>query len=132
MLRFLSISTLGTSRITFTISNRDKIGSERFTLSAKLRELLYLPWRGLAAAITLHLALSWATIPALEMEIVCCYIASWIDVLSWSFILSNSSIKHIPRSACTIAPASSLHYPVWWSCLTLAVRPTAEAPWPVA
>ena len=35
-------------------------------------------------------------VPALEREMVCCSIASWIDVRSCSFILSNSSIRHTP------------------------------------
>jgi hypothetical protein len=37
-----------------------------------------------------------ATIPALEMLMLCCSMASWILVLSLSFILSNSSIRQMP------------------------------------
>jgi hypothetical protein len=37
---------------------------------------------GFAAAITLHLAYKLVMIPALEIEIDCCSIASWIEVLS--------------------------------------------------
>jgi hypothetical protein len=48
-----------------------------------------------------------------------------------SFILSNSSIKQTPLSARTSAPPSSVHSLVTGSFLTLAVSPTALAPWPV-
>jgi hypothetical protein len=113
------------------MSNLDKIGSLNSTLSLKDLSGLYVPWIGLAAAITEHLARNDVTIPALEIEIDCCYIASWIEVLSASFILSNSSIKHTPLSASTRAPASRTQSPVAWSLLTLAVRPTPEAPLPV-
>lgn len=41
---------------------------------------------GLEAAMTVHLACSEVTMPALEMEILCCSMASWILVLSASFI----------------------------------------------
>lgn len=41
---------------------------------------------GLAAAMTVHLACSEVTMPALEMEMLCCSMASWILVLSASFI----------------------------------------------
>jgi hypothetical protein len=51
-------------------------------LSLKDLAELYLPYKGLAAAMTEHLALKVVTIPALEIEIVCCSIASWIEVLS--------------------------------------------------
>jgi hypothetical protein len=52
------------------------MGSDKSTLSAKDNEELYRPWTGLAAAITEHLALKLATIPAFEIDILCCYIAS--------------------------------------------------------
>lgn len=98
------------------------------------------------------------TIPAFDMLILCCSIASWIltlmpemltikncfrlvkeefsskvdfPYLSWSFILSNSSIRHIPLSARTRAPPSRVHSLVTGSLCTAAVRPTAEAPLPV-
>ena len=61
----------------------------------------------------------------------CCSMASWIDVRSPSPILSNSSIRQTPRSASTSAPPSSVHSRVTGSLCTPAVRPTAEAPWPV-
>ena len=70
-------------------------------------------------------------IPAFEIEIDCCSIASWIDVRSASFILSNSSIRQTPLSASTSAPPSSVHSRVTESLWTDAVNPTAEAPWPV-
>ena len=58
-------------------------------------------------------------------------IASWIDVLSCSFILSNSSMRQTPLSASTSAPPSSVHSLVSGSLCTLAVSPTADAPLPV-
>jgi hypothetical protein len=57
---------------------------------------VYLPPMGLAAAMTAHRACREVMMPALEMEMDCCSIASWIEVRSESFILSNSSIKHTP------------------------------------
>lgn len=47
--------------------------------------LCYVPM-GLEAAMTVHLACSEVTMPALEMEMLCCSMASWILVLSASFI----------------------------------------------
>ena len=41
-----------------------------------------LPPMGLEAAMTLHLALRVVTMPAFDTEIVCCSIASWIEVRS--------------------------------------------------
>ena len=66
-------------------------------------------------------------IPALEIEIDCCSIASWMLVRSASFILSNSSIRQTPLSASTSAPPSSVHSRVTESLWTDAVRPTAGA-----
>jgi hypothetical protein len=86
---------------------------------------------GFAAAITEHRALRLVTIPALEIEIDYYSMASWIDVRSLSFILSNSSIKHTPLSAKTSAPASRVHSEVTGSLVTPAVNPTALAPLPV-
>ena len=54
-----------------------------------------------------------------------------ITYLSWSFILSNSSIRHMTLSARTSAPPSSVHSRATGSLWTAAVRPTAEAPFPV-
>lgn len=42
--------------------------------------LSYLPKTGFAAAKILALAFSVACTPAFAIEIVCCYIASWIAV----------------------------------------------------
>jgi hypothetical protein len=61
--------------MTVRISKRERIGSERSTLSLKEVLSLYIPSKGLAAAITEQRAFNVATIPALEIEIVCCYIA---------------------------------------------------------
>ena len=109
LLNLESTSTLNLSFIMQRTSKRDNIGSLKFVLSLKLFPSIYRPFIGFAAAITLHLAFKLVTIPAFDIEIVCCYIASWIEVLSISFILSNSSIKHIPLSASTKAPAYNLH-----------------------
>ena len=66
--------------------------------------------------------------PALEMEMLCCSMASWMLVRSWSFILSNSSMRQTPWSASTSAPPCSTHSRVTGSRDTAAVRPTADAP----
>ena len=66
-----------------------------------------------------------------EMEMVCCSMASWMEVRSESFILSNSSIRQTPLSAKTRAPASSVHSRVTGDRWTYAVKPTALAPCPV-
>ena len=126
-----SYSSLTSSFTTDRISNLDKMGSVRSTLSVKLRAVLYVPLIGFAAAITEHLAYKDVTIPAFEIEIDCYSMASWIEVLSWSFILSNSSIRQIPLSANTKAPPSKVHSLVTGSLWTPAVRPTALAPFPV-
>lgn len=51
---------------------------------------------GLAAAMTVHLACSEVTMPALEMEMLCCSMASWMLVLSASFIWRSKvvTVKH--------------------------------------
>jgi len=126
-----SDSRYTSSFTTHNISNLDKIGSVRSTLSWNESWESYFPLTGFAAAITLHLAYRVATIPAFDIEMLYYSIASWIDVLSCSFILSNSSIKQIPLSANTNAPPSKDHSFVLKSFLTDAVNPTAEAPLPV-
>lgn len=134
--------------------------------------LAYLPPIGFAAAMTEQRAWRDVTIPAFDMLMLCCSMASWIltlkiyilmvkltanifpsyseaegwqylvkesqnwlqnllSYLSWSFILSNSSIRQIPLSARTRAPPSRVHSLVTGSLWTAAVRPTAEAPLPV-
>lgn len=51
-----------------------------FKLSFNDLDLSYLPNKGFAAASIEVLAFRVAYTPALAMEIVCCYIASWIAV----------------------------------------------------
>jgi len=113
------------------MSKRWRMGSVSSTLSANVNEASYWPPMGFAAAQTEHRACSEVTMPALETDIDCCSIASWIEVLSWSFILSNSSMAHKPLSARTSAPPSRVHSFVTASLWTPAVRPTADAPLPV-
>lgn len=85
-----SNSSLTTQRM----SKRDKMGSERLTFSENVILGSYRPPIGLAAAITAHLAWRDVTRPAFEMDMDCCSMASWMDVRSWSFILSNSSARN--------------------------------------
>jgi len=54
-----------------------------------------------------------------------------MTVLSYSYILSNSSIQHIPISANTNAPAYKDIYLVDGSMTIAAVKPTPELPFPV-
>lgn len=61
-------------------------GTLVLTFSENVNDGSYRPPMGLAAARTAHLACRDVTMPALEMEILCCSIASWILVLSASFI----------------------------------------------
>mmetsp|Transcript_6 Transcript_6/g.7 ORF Transcript_6/g.7 Transcript_6/m.7 type:complete len:259 (+) Transcript_6:1157-1933(+) len=86
---------------------------------------------GLAAAMTLHLALRLTWMPALAMVTVCCSMTSWMATLSMSPILSNSSMHTTPLSASTIAPASKCFSPVSLSIVTAAVNPTPDEPLPV-
>ena len=51
-----------------------------------MREGSYLPPMGLEAAMTVQRAWREVTMPALEMEMLCCSMASWMLVLSASFI----------------------------------------------
>lgn len=53
------------------------------------KDLSYRPNIGLAAAKTLVLAFKVAWTPAFAIDIVCCYIASWMATWSVSYILSN-------------------------------------------
>ena len=64
--------------------------------------------------------------PAFEMEMVCCSIASWMATWSFTSILSNSSMQQMPLSASISAPASTQYSPVSKSFTTVAVRPAAE------
>ena len=71
--------------------------------------------------------------PALAMLMVCCSIASCIDDLSSSDILSISSIQAIPPEARTKVPASKVHRPSPNSSLTAAaVKPAAVVDFPAA
>lgn len=112
-------------------SNLDIKAGGRFKFLLIGNFLLYLPYRGLAAANTDVLAFKVVVIPALAIETVYYSITSWIDVLSLSFILSNSSIQQTPLSANTKAPASKVISFVFGSFITLAVSPTPEEPLPV-
>ena len=84
-----------------------------------------------AAANTAVLAFKVVMIPAFVIDTVCCSMTSWIAVLSYSSILSNSSMQHTPMSASTKAPASNESYLVLGSVTIAAVRPTPELPLPV-
>lgn len=92
---------------------------------------LYLEWTGFAADMIAVLQFNWHTIPALAMEIVCCYIPSNKIILLLLSILSNSSIQQIPKSLNTRAPLYNTNYLVSGSLLTLAVKPTALEPLPL-
>ena len=65
-----------------------------------------MPPAGFITATTVARAFSLQMIPALATEMVCCSIASWIDVLSSLDMHPNSSIQQTPRSASASAPAS--------------------------
>lgn len=54
------------------------IGAEILMLYLRAFDLSYLPKRGFAAAKILVLALRVAYTPAFAIDIVCCYIASWM------------------------------------------------------
>nr|CAA79690.1 unknown [Saccharomyces cerevisiae] len=128
---FSSSSLLGISNIKKRISNLDSKAAGRFILSRGDNLGLILPYNGFAAAKIEVLAPGFVLITALDIEIVCCSITSWIAVLSLSSILSNSSIQQIPLSASTKAPPSRIISSVTGSFMTAAVRPTPEEPLPV-
>jgi len=92
---------------------------------------LYLECTGFAAEIIAVRQFSWHTIPALAIEIVCCYMPSSRMILLLLSILSNSSMQQIPRSLKTRAPLYRMNSFVSGSLLTLAVRPTALDPLPL-
>lgn len=73
---------------------------------------------------------SHATWPAVMRQDECCTAVPAVAPPTWSFILSNSSIRQTPLSASTRAPPSSVHSLVTGSLCTPAVRPTALAPLP--
>src|SRR5271156_2334837 len=91
-----SSSTEGVSKIKKRISNRDNKAAGRLMFSTGETLGLYLPYKGFAAARIEVRAFKVVVIPALEMEMVCCSMTSWIAVRSESSILSNSSIQQIP------------------------------------
>lgn len=128
---FKSISRFFSSSTMKSKSNllSSESGSPMFFVGG--RSSWYSPYIGFEAAKTLHRAFKEQWIPALAIVTVCYSITSWIATRSDSFILSNSSIKIIPPSASTIAPASRLVSPVSWSFFTAAVSPTLEVPRPV-
>mmetsp|Transcript_26253 Transcript_26253/g.84784 ORF Transcript_26253/g.84784 Transcript_26253/m.84784 type:complete len:269 (-) Transcript_26253:732-1538(-) len=119
------------SRMVKSRSKRERSESGMPMLAMGVRFRLYEPKTGLAAATTEQRALSEACMPALAMVTVCCSITSCSATRSASIILSNSSTQHTPRSASTIAPASSRLQPVSLSVVTAAVRPTPDEPRPV-
>mmetsp|Transcript_100464 Transcript_100464/g.279794 ORF Transcript_100464/g.279794 Transcript_100464/m.279794 type:complete len:258 (-) Transcript_100464:204-977(-) len=86
---------------------------------------------GFAAATTLQRAFSCTCMPAFAMVTHCCSIASWIATRSPCPILSNSSMQITPRSARTMAPASSWNSREPGSRVMAAVRPTPLEPRPV-
>jgi hypothetical protein len=59
-------------------SNLDIIGGEIFMFFFNGNDLSYRPNMGLAAASTLVRAFRVACTPAFAIDIVCCYIASWM------------------------------------------------------
>ena len=67
------------------------------TFSAKVREASYRPPIGLEAAMTAQRACSDVTMPALDTEILCCSIASWMLVLSASFIYNTLHSSQLHR-----------------------------------
>ena len=113
------------------MSNLDKSAAGKLIFSCGDNLVLYLPYNGFAAAKIEVLAFNVVVIPALEMEMVCCSITSWIAVRSVSSILSNSSIQQIPLSANTSAPPSKIISSVTGSLKTAAVKPTPDEPLPV-
>ena len=107
-------------------SNLESRVGVRFIFWTTVLFLLYFDSAGFAAANIAVLVLSYATIPAFAIEIVYYSIASCKIERVSSFILSNSSIQHIPISLRTSAPLSRTISFVSGSLVTYAVRPTAE------
>ena len=112
--------------MTCTRSKRLRIGAGNDRLCFSFFERSYRPPTGLAAAKMDVRALSVAWIPALDIEMVCCSIASWIATWSLASILSNSSMQQMPLSANIKAPASMQNSPVSTSFATVAVKPAAD------
>ena len=70
-------------------------GEEPLTFSEKVKEGSYLPPMGLEAAMMEQRACSEVTMPALDMEMLCCSMASCMLVLSWSFIWQEGRVALI-------------------------------------
>lgn len=64
---------------------------------------------GLAAAITVQRACKEVTMPALEMEILCCSMASCMLVLSWSFIYKKAKMIQFKSTLPSAPRGISLH-----------------------
>jgi hypothetical protein len=64
-------------------SNLDKRAAGIFTFFCNDYFILYLPYKGFAAANIAVLELRVVTIPAFVIETVCCSMTSWIAVLSY-------------------------------------------------
>src|SRR5271155_3889354 len=91
---FSSSTASAVSRITHMISNLDKMGSVKLTFSANGTSGLYFPRAGLAAAMIEQRACNVVTIPALDIEMDCCSIASWIEVLRMLFLAHASTLAN--------------------------------------
>lgn len=66
---------------------------------------------GLAAAMTVQRACSEVTMPALEMEMLCCSMASWMLVLSWSFIYTTHRVSQEDSPLINLSTESSVPSP---------------------
>ena len=112
-------------------SNLDNNAAGKLIFAWGVNFLSYLPYEGLAAASTDVLVFKVAVMPAFAMETVYCSMTSWIAVLSWSFILSNSSMQQTPISDKTKAPPSKVTSLVIGSLRTATVNPAPVFPFPV-
>ena len=132
---FSSDCSFGVSVNNQMISNREISGGAKLIWEVNGTSLTgwNRPLVGLAAANTAHRVRRLALIPAFEMEMLCCSMASCMLERSAVFILSNSSIAARPKSASTKAPASRVHRPSAAASWTAAaVKPAADADWPEA
>lgn len=85
----MSDFSLGISKIMKIRSNLESKDGERLIFSIIDLVGSYLECSGLAAANIAVLEFNWQTIPALAIEIVCCYIAYSRTLRELSSILSN-------------------------------------------
>lgn len=102
--------------ITFTTqrtSNLETMGSVSSTFCEKFFEESYLPPIGLAAAITEQRAWREVTIPAFDMLILCCSMASWILTLSTNvkieYIFLIGNLKKYKQKECLL-PILVIHF----------------------